>query len=291
MLICHSYQVRDGPAIALSLPVGVLREKGGWHELGLSAIATRDERIAIGENRFYQRREGHALHPARVPLAALDEQRRAMGSYNFAAQYQQEPVPAHGNMIRTEWLKTYDPATLDLSTGTLVQSWDCASKEGIHNDFSVGLTALVKGKHVHILDVVRERMEFYKLRERVITLARQYDPEVLLIEDAASGMQLIQTLRADSPLGVPEPLARRPENDKQARVASAASMIATGQLHLPRDASWLADFQAEVTGFPNARFDDQVDALSQLFIWLRDRYKFDDCEMLCGPKWGAQLQG
>ena len=47
----------------------------------------------------------------------------------------------------------------------------------------------------------------------------------------------------------------------------------------------------EVTGFPNARFDDQVDALSQLFIWLRDRYKFDDCEMLCGPKWGAQLQG
>jgi hypothetical protein len=102
--------------------VGVLQEQGGWHELRLPAIASCDMLIPIGEGRTYQRRAGHALHPARQPLAALEEQRRAMGSYNFEAQYQQEPVPASGNMIRREWLKTYDPIQLDTSKNPVILS-------------------------------------------------------------------------------------------------------------------------------------------------------------------------
>ena len=43
--------------------VGVLKERGGWKELKLPAIAREDERIEIGPGRYYQRRAGHALHP------------------------------------------------------------------------------------------------------------------------------------------------------------------------------------------------------------------------------------
>jgi phage terminase large subunit-like protein len=32
---------------------------------------------------------------------------------------------------------------------------------------------------------------------------------------------------------------------------------------LPKEAPWLADFEAEIFAFPNGRHDDQVDALSQ----------------------------
>ncbi len=31
---------------------------------------------------------------------------------------------------------------------------------------------------------------------------------------------------------------------------------------LPKDASWLAEFEAELLGFPGTRYDDQVDSLS-----------------------------
>ena len=52
-------------------------------------------------------------------------------------------------------------------------------------------------------------------------------------------------------------------------------MIEAGQLILPREAHWLADFEHELLAFPNARHDDQVDALSQLLDWARSHASSD----------------
>jgi len=41
---------------------------------------------------------------------------------------------------------------------------------------------------------------------------------------------------------------------------------------LPHDAPWLDDFKTEVLAFPNGRFNDQVDSLSQFLKWA-ERYK------------------
>ncbi|MCL5778863.1 phage terminase large subunit [Limibaculum sp. FT325] len=95
--------------------------------------------------------------------------------------------------------------------------------------------------------------------------------DVLLIEDAASGAQLIQTLRHDELSDVPRPIAIKPEADKITRFSGQTAKIEAGCLFLTRDASWLARFEHEVLGFPNARHDDQVDALSQLLAWQRKR--------------------
>jgi len=53
-------------------------------------------------------------------------------------------------------------------------------------------------------------------------------------------------------------------------------MIEAGRVHLPTDAPWLAEFRSELLGFPNSRFDDQVDALSQLLDWVRQAEQWDD---------------
>lgn len=45
------------------------------------------------------------------------------------------------------------------------------------------------------------------------------------------------------------------------------SLVCWRQLLLPRDAPWLASFESELLGFPNARHDDQADALTQLMSW------------------------
>jgi predicted phage terminase large subunit-like protein len=124
---------------------------------------------------------------------------------------------------------------------------------------------------VYILHVFRDRLTFPALRKKVIILARQYKASVLLIEDAASGSQLIQQLRVDQPTGVPRPIARKPEGDKVTRLAAQTSRIEAGELILPEDAAWLAAFMHEILGFPGARHDDQVDALSQLLAWTWKR--------------------
>ncbi len=74
------------------------------------------------------RRAGDVLHPEREPAEWLEAARRNLGSLNFSAQYQQNPLPAEGNVIKREWLKTYDhlPDAFDLK----IVSWDTASTLG-----------------------------------------------------------------------------------------------------------------------------------------------------------------
>jgi predicted phage terminase large subunit-like protein len=251
---------------------GMLIEAGGWQELKLPAIATEDQTIALTRGRTFHRKIGDILHPAREPLAVLDALKAAMGSYAFASQYQQDPVPAVGNIFKAAWLtSTFDLDSFVLTPGRIVQSWDTASKDNPHSDWSVCITALVRGNEVYILNVMRAKLEIYALRDRAINLAREWHPQILLIEDQASGTQLIQILREMKPLGVPMPIARHPEMDKMSRAMGASSMVEAGQLHLPAYAPWLAEFKSEILAFPSARYDDQVDALSQLLGWVQQQ--------------------
>lgn len=238
---------------------GHLLNRGGWNELRLAAIASADELVEVGPGRFYQRREGHALHPARQSLATL-EQLRAENAHVFASQQQQDPVPLTGNFVDPAWFLTYDTAP---TSGLVVQSWDTASKTNLTNDYSVGITAIIYERRFYILDVHRERMDFSALRARVEQLCRRYRVVRLLVEDAASGQQLIQMLRPP-PHGVPFPIACTPDGDKTVRFHAQASRIQGGEVVLPQTAPWLAQFISEVAAFPNGRFDDQADALAQL---------------------------
>ena len=67
--------------------------------LNLAAIAEADERIAIGDGKFHLRKAGEALNPRMKSLETLAEIRVSMGSTDFQAQYQQQPVPPGGAMI------------------------------------------------------------------------------------------------------------------------------------------------------------------------------------------------
>ena len=271
--------------------VGVLREKGGWTELCLPAIAQSDERIEVGPGQFYQRLAGHALHPARQSLEALRERCHEMGSINFNAQFLQNPLPALGNLVRAEWLKHYGRDFDYLKArGSIVLSVDCASKEGVTNDWSVVLISQVERGEARILDVFRRKLIFPDLLRHVIRLCREWGATEILIEDQVSGTQLIQTLRSERPSGVPWPIRIKPEASKATRLSGVSSMIEAEQLLLPEEAPWLADFKAELLAFPSSKHDDQVDALSQLLAWVRRSRMFEDGDdMVYAPRYGHKM--
>lgn len=250
--------------------VGMLQKQGGFHELCLPAIAPRDEDIPLTRGRIWHRRAGCALHPERQSLANLLK-RKAASPYMFAGQFLQDPIPEIGNIIEASWLRTYEAATLDLTHGQIVMSLDTASKDNPFNDFSVIEVARVLGKSIHVLDVFRARLQFPELMAKTIELSRLHGAHVLLIEDAASGQQLIQMLRAEEPAGVPSPIAWRPKGDKNSRVLAASAIIRSGRLFIPERAHWVADFMGELLGFPGSAYDDQVDATSQLLLWVQEK--------------------
>lgn len=252
---------------------GLLLEAATYDHLSLPAIAIDAEVIPLTRGRSHHRRAGEVLHPAREPLAVLEEVRASMGSASFNAQCQPDPVPAHGNVFKANWLATYDPDATDRNYGVIVQSWDTAIKTGPANDWSACVTAGVYGGDVFILDVWRGRVEFPELKRKAIGLATRFKSKAILIEYKASGQQLLQELRADRS-GVARPIGCNPEGDKLNGVSRVSPMVEAGQLYLPSDPPWLADFTSELLSFPNGRHDDQVGALSQLVAWVRQGASF-----------------
>lgn len=261
---------------------GVIASKFKWFELCLPAIAVEDEAIAVSHDRSYQRLTGSALHPERMSLETL-RAREASTPFVFASQYQQRPIAPIGNLVKAEWLKSHQIEDLKLSGGIIYQSWDTASKDGPYSDHSACVTALVVGKVIYILNVFRGKLQFNELKAKVIALAQAYNPSAILIEDASSGTALIQSLRDDNEPAMGNLLTHRPQIDKITRMLGPSIMIEAGRLSLPTEGSWLGEFTHELLGFPRAKHDDQVDALSQLMNWLQEKDQYDIIP-LAGPE-------
>lgn len=252
---------------------GHLLEKGGWELLSFPAIATENERVAYDTflgPRVYGRRTGEALHSPRFSRAALDEVRRAVGPYNFASQYQQSPMPLEGNLVKRAWLVRYGPEALKPPFATVLQSWDTASKAGELNDYSVCTTWGVRDRRYHLLDVFRRRMEFPDLKRAVRDLAARFGPQIILIEDKASGTQLIQELRREGLLAV-RGVQPPPGADKVMRLHAHTATFEGGRVPLPEAAPWLDTYIDEITGFPGARYADQVDSTTQALAYLDEQ--------------------
>jgi predicted phage terminase large subunit-like protein len=94
----------------------------------------------------------------------------------------------------------------------------------------------------------------------------RHRPDVVLIEDKASGTQLIQELVAD---GLHAVTRYKPQSDKVMRLHAQTATIENGFVHLPQTAPWLAEYLHELAVFPNRRQDDQVDATAQFLDWCK----------------------
>ena len=129
--------------------VAHLQETESWDVLSLPAIAERDERYHFmtpyGE-RIIHRKTGEVLHPGLLPASTLEGLRRSMTEYNFAAQYQQDPQPPAGLIVKRKWLKFYSEEDKPDRFDQIVQSWDTASKVTELSSFSVCTTWGVKGE-------------------------------------------------------------------------------------------------------------------------------------------------
>ena len=107
-----------------------------------------------------------------------------------------------------------------------------------------------------LLNVLREKLAYPELKRAVREQRELFKPTAILVEDKASGTQLIQELIAD---GMSEVTRYAPDGDKIMRLHAQTATIENGFVHVPETAPWLPDYLAEFMLFPNARYDDQVD--------------------------------
>ena len=247
--------------------VGHVLPKEAWEVLSIPAIEIEDQEYRTGPEPWevYQRQQGELLYAEREPQEVLDQARRNLGSMNFSAQYQQNPMPADGNVIKREWLRYYEAAP---HFDVIMVSWDTASTLEETADYSVGTVWGLKDNMIYLLDVVRGRFEFPDLRRKIEETHQRHGAQATLIEDTDTGRAILQELRRH---GSCRPIMWSPRYDKQARLLAQSPKFEAGQVLLPREAPWLADYMKELLAFPNATHDDQVDSTSQALNWLSQR--------------------
>jgi predicted phage terminase large subunit-like protein len=153
----------------------------------------------------------------------------------------------------------------------IVQSWDTANKAGELNDYSVCTTwGVCEKKKFYLLHVYRERLDFPGLKRKVKELAKQFKADVVLVEDKASGTQLIQELKHEGMFKI-KAHSPRPGNDKIMRLHDQTTAFANGRVLFPKEAPWLGDYLKELAAFPGGKHDDQVDSTSQALEYLANR--------------------
>ncbi len=241
---------------------GHLAEKG-WEILAIPAIAEEKKTYARGKLRMGRKR-GELLQAERENIEEIEKAKKDLGSGGFAAQYQQNPLAAGGNMINPEWIRRYDAKP----SGTIFQSWDTAIKTGENNDFSVCAIWNETVEGYNLLDIFRARLEYPLLKKEMIGLAEKWKPAAILIEDQANGQSLIQELRKKKNLPV---IAIKSSLSKIERAAKISCLIEAGKVFLPRQAIWLAEYEREIFGFPGTKYDDQMDSTSQFLEWITGR--------------------
>src|SRR6516164_7852752 len=249
--------------------VGHVLAQEPWEVVCFPAIAGADEvhRIeTIWGPRWFRRRQGEALHPEREPLDTLDRIRRSVGEYNFAGQYQQSPAPLGGGLVKAEWFKRYRENERPERFDRIVQSWDTANKATELSDFSVCTTWGIKGKNLFLLGVFRRRLEYPALKRAVREQQSLYCATEVLIEDKASGTQLIQELIVD---GCHSVTRYQPDCEKIMRMHAQTAIIENGFVQIPEAAPWIAEYLHEMSVFPKGKHDDQVDSTAQFLDWFK----------------------
>ena len=250
--------------------VGHLLELDKWDVLSFPAIADEDE-LHTAETEFgpieFARKAGEVLDARRETPATLQHLREQLGEYLFQSQYQQNPIPLGGAIIKTEWLRYYTPETRPTRFSTKVQSWDTANTSGEFSDYSVCTTWGVLNAQYYLLDVFRRRLQYPDLRRAVKELASRHSPNTILIEDKGSGISLLQDLRADGVYNL-KAYCPPPGNDKQMRLFAQSAVFENGRVWLLTAAPWLPDYVRELTTFPGTKYDDQVDSTTQALNYM-----------------------
>ena len=206
------------------------------------------------------RKPGQALCPQRYNVKALERFRKKLGSYSFAALYQQSPAPAEGGSFKRAWFKNIverAPQGLKWKRG-----YDLAVSIKTSADYTASFRCAKDAEgNLYIDGGFRKRIE-YPDQRRYIIERMQAEPDTEHgIEAAMHGQAVVQDLRRETELSRFAFRQVHVRGDKLTRALAWLNLAEEGKLRLVRG-PWIDDLIDEVCRFPTGRHDDQIDAIS-----------------------------
>lgn len=240
------------------------KEENRWHQINFPAIAEDHDELG--------RDPGDPLWPERFDWPVLEDTRREVGPYYWAALYQQRPAPLEGGMFLTEYFRnSLMPKRYEADR---VRFWDLAAT--LEGDYTAGIKLAITSEEnyrVVIEDVARGKWEPAK-RDEIIQAVAHADgrevPIVLEEEPGSAGKSVSAYFKRLLNRQGFACYSQRATGDPVARAMPFQAVCAAGSVVVV-NAPWRADFVHEFISFPNAKHDDQVQSTIQGYSWLSGR--------------------
>lgn len=224
-------------------------------------------------------KEGDLLAPELLTQEKVDQLRNrvvdpetgiANGKQIFFTQYMQKPVAEGGNMVDMKWFQRFDLANLpDMKFDSIFVSADTAQKVKEINDPSGFLKFGVKGQCIYLIDRYNKRAIYQDTKKNLLLFAAKFPAaNSILIEDANTGSSLIQELPRECSYGI-VPISHGGIK-KEIRFYNATGAMANGNIFIPKEASWLSEFEESLMQFPNGSHDEDPDCLGQFIGWYKN---------------------
>lgn len=206
-----------------------------------------------------------ALCPDLKTLEELRNIEKVLTAEEWASLYLQKPVIEGGNIIDTSKINYLDVMPDESSYALRVQSWDTAFKKNPRSDYSACTSLGVRGVHRYMYNLFKDKLKYPALKRMIIDMANSFEPDVVLIENAASGQSLIQDILDESSV----PVIPMDDCDKISRAYRTSPMVEAGRMNVPKNAYWVPDFISNLAAFPAVKHDDDVDSFTQAVDYCR----------------------
>lgn len=217
----------------------------------------------------------NALHPGLHTTETLLAMKEA-SPYNYAAQYQQNPIPAGGSVFKPEWFELMDEEPNILVTFITA---DTAETDKTYNDATVfsfwGLYKIVNfGREtdtygLHWIDCYETRIEPKDLHDEFMAfyqgcMMHKVTPSLAAIEKKSTGVTLVSVLKGLRGIRILEVERNAGSLNKGARFYNIQPYVSQKYISLPRVGRHTVnciEHCRKITGNNSHRFDDIADTL------------------------------
>lgn len=211
--------------------------------------------------------DGTPLFPQKLSLERLEQIKRAIGSYQYANQYENQIVPTDKQTFKKEWFKYYDSIPDNHYNFVYV---DPAISQADTADFTgVVCVAVDSESRWYVRDAKRYKITPTQLISLLFTINDIFKPMVIGIEEVAYQKSLLyfldEEMRRRGKILPVKGIRPPTDKSKQLRILSMQPRIEWGRVFFNRG---LQDLEMELLAFPRAAHDDLSDSLASIeFIY------------------------
>jgi predicted phage terminase large subunit-like protein len=203
------------------------------------------------------------LWPEFFDLDALLRTKASMPTFQWNAQYQQQPTAEEASIVKRDWWGSWDQDSPP-SCEYIIMSLDAAAETHNRADYTalttwgVFLNEDTEAYNIILLNSIKKRLEFPELKELAMTEYQEWEPDAFIVEKKSAGTALYQEMRR---MGLPV-------SELLARLNSVADIVASGICWVP-PTRWAEEVIEEIAGFPFMSHDDLVDSTVMALMRFR----------------------